>query len=142
MFKKYGLLFLLSGFSTLMAHNLVVTTQGLRNTKGVVQFSLYNKEGTIPDKKLDLYYKMKRVTIAKDGVAKVTFKNLPEGRYAVSVFHDENDNGTIDKGMLLPKEGVGLSNFGSIDFFHLPNFERASFGLHRDLVKQIKMIYL
>ena len=142
MFKKYSILFLFSGFSTLMAYNLVVTTKGLHSHKGVVQFSLYNKEGTIPDKKLNLYYKMKRVTIGKDGVAKVTFKNLPEGRYAVSVFHDENDNGTIDKGYFMPEEGVGLSNFESINFLNLPDFKSASFELHKDMVKQIKMIYL
>jgi len=142
MLKKYVLLFLLSGSSMLMAYNLVVTTQGLRNTKGVVQFSLYNKEGTIPDKKLNLYYKMKRVTIDQNSIAKVTFKNLPEGRYAVSVFHDENSNGIIDKGYFMPEEGVGLSNFESINFLNLPDFKSASFELHKDMVKQIKMIYL
>jgi len=41
----------------------------------------------------------------------VTFTNIPDGVYAVSVYHDENDNGEIDLLMgILPKEDTGTSN--------------------------------
>jgi uncharacterized protein (DUF2141 family) len=32
------------------------------------------------------------------------------------LLHDENKNGKIDKGFILPKEGIGFSNFQSIGF--------------------------
>ena len=126
---------------TLQAQTLTVVATGLKNDKGEVQFSLYNKEGTIPDKTLSKYYKMKRVTITGT-TAKAVFKDLPEGRYAVSVFHDENDNGKIDKGLIMPKEGVGLSNYKTINFFNLPNFKKASFLLKQDKEINVNIIYL
>ena len=45
------------------------------------------------------------------------------------------------KGLFMPKEGVGLSNFETINFFHLPNFKKASFPLDNDKEIQIKIIY-
>ncbi len=128
-------------FFELHAHDLTIVVTGLRNDRGEVQFSLYNKEGTIPDKALDKYYKMERVPITGTTV-KALFKDLPEGRYAVSVFHDENNNSKIDKGLLMPKEGVGLSNYKTINLFNLPNFKKASFPLNRDKEVRIGIIYL
>jgi len=44
------LLFLSVGGWAEELYNLTVSTSNLKNNKGVVQFSLYNKDGTIPDK--------------------------------------------------------------------------------------------
>jgi uncharacterized protein (DUF2141 family) len=121
-------------------YTLTVQTKRLQNNKGEVQFSLYNKTGTIPDKMLNKYFKKKRVKII-NGKAEVTFTELPKGRYAVSVYHDENNNHKIDKGFIMPTEAVGLSNFKNINFLHLPNFEDASFPLTQNGDVKIHMIY-
>ncbi len=126
--------------STLGAYDLRVVVTGMRNQHGELQVSLYNKDGTIPDKELKNYYKTKRVKI-EGKETKVLFSNLPKGRYAVNVFHDENNNHKIDKGFILPKEGVGLSNFETVNFFNLPDFQKASFLLEQDKTVQIKLIY-
>ncbi len=125
---------------TVQAETLTVIVTGLENTHGEVQCSLYNKEGTLPDKELNKYYKIQRVSI-NGAQVKVIFKNLPKGRYAVNAFHDENNNSIIDKGLLMPEEGVGLSNFETINLFHLPNFKKASFLLDEDREIQMKIIY-
>jgi len=133
---------LLSGNILYAANNeytLTIDADGFKNDKGEVQFSLYNKDGTIPDKNLNLYYLKKRVKV-KNGHAEATFKNLPKGRYAVSLYHDENNNGEIDKGLIMPEEGVGLSNFETINFFHLPNFKAASFMLSTNKKLKMKVI--
>ncbi len=143
-FSKSGLLLGLSLFAILgiaQAETLTVVATGLKSDKGKVLFSLYNKEGSIPDKELNKYFKMKRVSIAH-GKARAVFRNLPKGRYAVSVFHDENDNRKIDKGLVMPTEGVGLSNYPSINLFHLPDFKKASFPLEQDKTVRIHIIYL
>ncbi len=143
-FSLKKLLLFLSIFTvmaTAQAKTLTVVATGLKNNKGAVQFSLYNKEGSIPDKELNKYFKTKRVPIAH-GKARAVFRNLPRGRYAVSVFHDENDNRTIDKGLVMPTEGVGLSNYPSINLFHLPDFKKASFPLEHDKTIRIHIIYL
>ena len=138
---KKQLLTLALLYMSLQAQTLTVVATGLKNDKGEVQFSLYNKKGTIPDKTLSKYYKMKRVAITGT-TAKAVFKDLPKGRYAVSVFHDENNNGKIDKGLIMPKEGVGLSNYKTINFFNLPNFKEASFLLEHNKEVKIGVIYL
>ncbi len=86
------------------AVNLTVIVTGFKNNKGAAQISLYNKSGTIPDKNQDKYYKTKRVFIINKKVI-VIFKHLPKGRYAVSVYHDENNNHKLDRGLFMPKEG-------------------------------------
>ncbi|MDI1353782.1 MAG: DUF2141 domain-containing protein [bacterium] len=78
----------------------------------------------------------------QDGTSKVTFSNLPQGRYAVNILHDENENGEIDKGFILPIEGIGFSNYNSIGLTNRPNFSKASFDLNCNKKLAIKIIYL
>jgi len=33
-------------------------------------------------------------------------------KYAINILHDEDNNGKIKKGFVLPKEGMGFSNYG------------------------------
>jgi len=136
------LLFLLSLQSILLAKNvsLNVEVEGLKGDQGDLIVALYNKDGSIPDEKLNKYFKKKVVPLSQLSKG-IKFENLSEGRYAVIVIHDENKNGKIDKGLLLPKEGVGFSNFSSISIMNKPNFKKASFMLDKDLTKKIKLIY-
>lgn len=120
--------------------SLKVRVDSLRNSKGAVQFSLYNKKGSIPDEKFKKYYRQRVILIVKNS-SWVTFKDLPPGRYAVSVHHDENRNGKINKGLILPTEGVGFSNYKSVGLTNRPNFGKASFDVQAPTEKSIKMIY-
>jgi len=120
---------------------LTVTVDDLRNSKGTIQFSLYNKEGSIPDEEYEKYYKQKIGTI-ENGSSSMVFSNLPKGIYAVNILHDENSNGKIDKGFILPIEGIGFSNFHSIGITSRPNFIKASFKLSTNIKKLIKIIYM
>lgn len=134
---------LLSSFSNNNADNfnLTVEIENLRNSKGVVQISLYNKDGPIPDEHYKNYFKMEKVNIT-NGKAEYTFSHLPKGNYAVNILHDENNNGKIDKGLILPKEGIGFSNFTSIGLTNRPNFKKASFEFNQNKTIKVKMIYL
>ena len=121
--------------------SLTVEVNGLRNSKGIVQFTLYDKDIPIPDKKFGNSYAILKGEIT--GFAStVTFENLPTGRYAVHVLHDENNNGKIDKGLVLPIEGIGLSNYQSISPFNRPKFDKASIDVQNDLKVNIKINYL
>jgi len=121
-------------------YSLTVKVTHLRNSKGVVQFALYNKEGSIPDEKYKKYY-LKDIAPIKENSSTITFSNLPQGKYAINILHDENKNGKIDKGFILPKEGIGFSNYQSIGIRNRPKFSKASFLLNSDTVKEIKVIY-
>ena len=121
-------------------YSLTVEVKELQNSKGVVQFALYNKDGTIPDEDYKKCWKILKEKI-QNGTSKVTFSNLPLGKYAVNILHDENENGEIDKGFILPIEGVGFSNYQSIGLTNRPNFSKASVDLNRDKKIEVKIIY-
>jgi uncharacterized protein (DUF2141 family) len=122
-------------------YTLIIKVNGLRNSTGVVQFAIYNKDGTIPDKNYTKYFKKKIAKITECS-ASVTFKNLPKDNYAINILHDENRNGKIDKKFIKPIEGVGFSNYTSIGLTNRPNFQKASFDLKSDMIQKVKIIYL
>jgi uncharacterized protein (DUF2141 family) len=128
-------------FAAAESYALKVKVEGLRNNKGDVQFALYNKKGTIPDKHYTKYYK-KAVAPIRNGKATIVFRGLPKGRYAVNVLHDEDKNGQIAMGLMLPDEGIGFSNYSSIGIGNKPSFEKASFEVDHDMAKSVKVIYL
>lgn len=146
--RKFFILILLlipfSSFKEVTSENgisLIVDVSNLRNSKGVVHFALYNKKGSIPDENYTKYFK-KQQALIKNGKSIIEFKNLPVGTYAINVFHDENQNNKIDKGLIFPKEGIGFSNFKSIGFTNIPSFEKASFKLEANKSITIKVIYM
>ena len=123
-------------------HSLTIKVEKLQNSKGVVQFVLYNKDGSIPDEKFKKYYQKQIGTIGKNNTAISIFENLPSGRYAVNILHDENKNGEIDKGFILPIEGVGFSNVNKLGLLNGPSFIKSSFELKTDSTLTVKIIYM
>jgi uncharacterized protein (DUF2141 family) len=123
-----------------VGYSLTITVNSLRNKNGIVQFALYNKNGSIPDENYSNYCKMLKGEIVNNS-SKITFANIPKGQYAVNVLHDENRNGKIEKGFIFPIEGVGFSNFKTIGFTNRPNFIKASFDLSEDKTINVKMVY-
>lgn len=137
-------LILLTSFGYQKKNNccsLTVEVSGLRNSKGVVQFALYHTPDAFPDEDYKKYYR-KRTAKIVDGFSAVTFEKLPSGKYAVNILHDEDENGKIKKGMVLPKEGIGFSNYESIGMFNKPKFSEAGIVLRADTTIQIKIIYM
>lgn len=123
-------------------YSLTVNASGLENSTGSIIFALYNKDGSIPDEQFKDYFKKKTIKIEQKSAA-YTFNNLPEGRYAVAILHDENNNDKLDKKFMLPlpKEGIGFSNYDDFGLSNRPNFSKASFMLDRHLTLDVKVIY-
>src|SRR5689334_10287819 len=91
------------------AEGIHVQITGLRNDKGQVHCALFSSAADFP-KKDDKAIARTKSEIA-GGEASCDFANVPPGRYAVSVFHDENSNGKLDTNFVgMPREGVGASN--------------------------------
>ncbi|MDD4823243.1 MAG: DUF2141 domain-containing protein [Bacteroidales bacterium] len=142
-FKSFLVVLLLSSFSIQKqeTYSLTVDVSELRNSKGTVLFALYNREDAFPDEHYKKYFKKLTGEIV-NGASTVTFKNLLEGKYAVSILHDENNDGKIKKGSILPKEGIGFSNFRSIGISNKPTFSKTSFSVLSDKKIKINIIYL
>ena len=122
-------------------YSLTVNVAELNNSDGIVQFSLYNHDGVFPDEQFERYYKQLKSSIVNNE-ATITFKNLPKGTYAINILHDENNNGVIDKGWVLPVEGLGFSNFQALNIVNRPNFKKAKFELNANKTIKVKIIYL
>lgn len=121
-------------------HSLTVKVNNLRNSTGVVQFTLYNSPDGFPDEHYKKYFLQYTAKIVH-GKSEFTFQNLPSGKYAVNILHDEDGNGRIKKGLLLLKEGIGFSNFSEIGIGNKPNFEKARFNLTSEKTIDIRVIY-
>ncbi|MEY2873080.1 MAG: hypothetical protein RLZZ373_451 [Pseudomonadota bacterium] len=65
----------------------------------------------------------------RNGQSTLTFPAVPPGEYAVVVFHDANDNGTIEHNFIgFPKDALGFSNGFAVSITTgLPNFEKLRF---------------
>lgn len=122
-------------------YQLTVKVRELRNSKGVVQFALYNTEDSFPDEDYKKHYRRLTAKIT-NGKSTVTFENLPVGRYAVNILHDEDGDGKINKGIILPKEGIGFSNFQSLKITNRPTFNKAAFNFSHNSEMEVKIIYL
>src|SRR5262245_61492436 len=90
---------------------VTVHVSGARNTKGKIGVTLFQGAQGFPDDTSKAIRQQSVEIDAETMSAQVTFKDLPQGTYAVSALHDENGNGKMDKNFLgIPKEGYGASN--------------------------------
>ena len=130
------LIWLTGGIAYAQNAGVEVKITGLRNNLGTVKIGLYNTEDTF----LKAIYKS-AVSAIKQGQATAQFSGLPAGTYAVSVFHDENDNGQLDKNSFgIPAEGYGTSNDAG-GFMGPPKFGDAKFTITAQEKSHIKIHY-
>lgn len=92
--------------------------------EGVIQLLIFDQEKGWPES-LDDAWKIVTLPI-ENGIAKKTITNVPAGNYAVTVFHDQDENGVIRKNKIgYPVDNFGFSNNPSL-FFGVPSFEKCS----------------
>lgn len=119
---------------------VTVSIAGLRNTQGNILACLTTKAATFPE--CDKDPQSLRLTVpARNGPALV-FRHVMPGTYAVSLFHDENANGRLDKRMGIPTEGYGFSRDAAI-MFGPPKFAAAKVIVGAgDVVLPVKVRYI
>lgn len=109
-------------------YSITVEFSGMKSNKGNLYVALYNKK----DDFLKKEYKGVIVEI-KNKKATAVFKELPKGKYAVSAFHDANDNKKMDTNFIgIPKEPIGISN-NARGFMGPPKFKKANFLVDKHL---------
>jgi uncharacterized protein (DUF2141 family) len=118
-------------------HLLTVSVKGLKPLKGDLYVGLHNR----PE-----YFQVADSAFLKQKIAvneeteTVIFKNIPAGKYAVAIYHDENLNGIMDANENgFPKEGYGFSTKSKM--LGRPKFEQAAFEIGSNDTITVKMIY-
>lgn len=123
---KHTVLFLFTAFCStfLFAQKrpaLEITIENINSDNGNVMVALFNDEKSFTKNP----WKGEK-TKAKAGAVTIRFEEVPNGKYAVAVYHDANENGKLDSGFMgIPKEGFGFSN-NAMGTFGPPSFEKAS----------------
>jgi uncharacterized protein (DUF2141 family) len=121
---------------------LTVRVTRARNTKGKVWVTVFQDAQGFPD---DPSKAVRQQSIDIDPntmSAQLTFRDLPQGTFAVSVLHDENGNGKMDKNFVgMPKEGYGASN-NPKKKKRAPTFDEAKFSLNSsEQTIEITLVY-
>jgi uncharacterized protein (DUF2141 family) len=133
---------LIGTFFNLMAfaQNGIIAVEiiGVENDDGQVFIGLFNNSDGFPDKGKE--YKGGFIK-PKTGTFRYTFTEIPNGDYAIAIFHDSNTNGRLDKNFLgIPKEGYGFSE-NATAFMSAPGFEKAKFTLDGTYASESTMKY-
>ena len=119
---------------------LRVEVTGLQNAQGNIYIAVYDSDDTWLGDETVLG---QQVAIAEarseDGLVS-TELDLPPGEYALSIFHDSNNNGELDTNFIgIPKEPVALSN-NARPKFGPPKYKDAVFTLGDEpLTQRISM---
>jgi uncharacterized protein (DUF2141 family) len=125
------LLFLLAGLNLNAQNTIEVEIINLASDKGVAQIGLFNKESSF----LDKVYKGKEAKI-NDQKAVAIFTDIPDGTYAISIFHDKNKDEKLNTFLGIPTENYAASN-NAPSKFGPPKWKVAKFEVRNgEIVKQ------
>jgi uncharacterized protein (DUF2141 family) len=92
---------------------LTLTIEGVRSDKGKIYASLIKADAAASVARKAGGARGTPIV----GTTTLTFEGLAPGDYAVQLFHDENDNGTMDSNLFgIPSEGYAFSNRARASF--------------------------
>jgi len=88
---------------------LLLEVENVAEAKGHIWFGVYDsKESFLNEEKAVAIFGEK---VTKAGNIQIIFDKIPFGTYAIAVFHDVNNNGTLDQTLVgIPKEPYAFSD--------------------------------
>lgn len=120
--------YILTSFILMCSANaLILKLNNLKSDKGSIAIAIFNKSESFPKKAQDAVFK----SFTKVADFPLSIK-VPKGEYAISIFHDENNNQKLDTNFIgIPKEAFGFSN-DVIGLMGPPSFKKAKFKVYDD----------
>lgn len=110
-------------------YQVTIHLQQIQSAAGYIKIAVFNQPVGFPNEQSKAY---KLLTIpAQKGNVKLSLGKLPPGKYALAVFHDENDDGHLNTNMIgIPTEGYAFSKKpeGS---FGVPSFSSVAITIER-----------
>ena len=125
---------LLTGVFLQAQNTINVDISGFETDKGKARIGLFNEKETFLREA-----NWKQFSGINNNNATATFTDIPDGIYAISVYHDENDNEKLDLIMgMIPKEDTGTSNNPKAKMGP-PKWEESIFELKEGHVVNLKI---
>ena len=111
-------------------HQLTVQVQNIEIPEGTLFLGLFDSTVDYDNDKSKTGFFTQ--TLVKGHTANIVYEGLPSGWYAIKVYHDVNDNKTLDKNFMgFPKEQYGFSN-NAMGTLGPPSFEESQFEIKED----------
>lgn len=113
------------------AGDIFVSVTGVRSAEGAVFACLWLSGWGFPNCEEGRDNVKQLKVPALQGTVTFTFEGVPDGTYAVSVAHDQNNNGVLERHQFLkyPLEGAGVSNYNEppkfVPLHHSATFKAA-----------------
>ena len=116
-------------------NKVVADIANFENNKGVCRACLFNSAEAF-EKSNPMACQIVPVS---DKKAQAVFQNVPDGTYAIFVFHDTNNNGKMDTNFLgIPKEGYGASG-NKLPFAAAPTFKDNKFAVATNTTTHLRI---
>jgi uncharacterized protein (DUF2141 family) len=129
----------LIAFTDASTTDLTIDIERLRSSKGVIHACLTQNHAHFPDCRADPGAFRQTVPAASPTIR---FSSLAKGSYALTLFHDENNNQRLDTVLGIPREGFGFSR-NPVIRFGAPRFEQVVIELKPGFTRQtVRMQYL
>lgn len=112
-----------SGFAQ-EKNRIIVNVDEIQSTNGTIRVALFNSEKEFLNDPF-----MSQAKDAVVGEMEFEFKDIPNGDYSISIYHDVNENKELDKNFMgIPNEPYGISRDGK-QMFGPPRYSDAMFTL-------------
>lgn len=120
--------------TTTKTYQLTVVIPNVSHREGTLHVGLANDNATFSGES----FKAQTVAVPASGAVTVAFDGLPEGKYAVRIFQDLNDNKKMDFNGQMPGEPFGFSNISML--MGPPSYTDAAFDLSADKAIEVMMM--
>lgn len=123
--------------------SITVNVSGVRSQKGNIVVCLWKSQAKdFPLCSKTTSFQQSTVRAVGSSVA-ATFQDVPSGEYAISAFHDENQDGQLNRGAMgRPKEGIAISNLNlNQGRRERPSFNKAKFTVNGAKTMSVSLMY-
>ncbi len=118
--------------------DLTVQIENIEVLKGKIMVAVFDNEDNFKTKENPNFSDS---LSADNSTIETFFNSIPQGIYAIAIYHDENYDGKLNAAKLgIPTEGVGFSGYITT-ILKKPKFEDCAFEINRDTTISISMIY-
>jgi uncharacterized protein (DUF2141 family) len=132
--KQIFMALMLLAASTLSAQTkLTIVVDGIEKATGKIFVAVYDSTNFLRKPVYTSFAKADKEEMT------IVLSDVHTGKYAVSIFHDENDNGKLDTGAFgIPTEKTGFSN-NAKGKMGPPTFDDCKFSVEEDTVIYITL---